>query len=170
MSIKDVNNIPEFLKIMESLEKNRIEVGIFGEDDSEMLMIARVNEFGVKIEVTKKMRNYLHAMGLHLSKNTRHIEIPERSFLRNGFDENKQKIENEGAKLLQKVILMQLPVKTFYEVLGEYIVGLIRIYLTELKDPANHPFTIKRKKSRTSSNPLIDTGRLRDSITYKITS
>jgi hypothetical protein len=40
--------------------------------------IAAVHEFGTEIEVTTKMRNYLHAIGLHLKAETTHIKIPAR--------------------------------------------------------------------------------------------
>ncbi|MDR1514919.1 MAG: hypothetical protein LBS45_04425 [Synergistaceae bacterium] len=44
--------------------------------------IAWVHEFGASIEVTPKMRAYLHHEGLHLKPSTEYIHIPERSFLR----------------------------------------------------------------------------------------
>lgn len=44
-------------------------------------------------------------------------------------------------------------------------VGNVQQYMTDLKDPANSPVTIAKKGS---SNPLIDTGSLRGSVTYKI--
>ena len=37
--------------------------------------------------------------------------------------------------------------------------------IRNLSDPPNSPITIHNKKS---SNPLIDTGRLRQSVTYKV--
>jgi hypothetical protein len=62
----DKNNIPKLLQVLDDLESNKIEIGIFGSDDSTILMIATVNEFGCKIDVTPKMRAYLHSQGLHL--------------------------------------------------------------------------------------------------------
>lgn len=165
MKIHDENNVPKFLEMLEELSSTHLEIGIFGEDDSEILMIANVNEFGCKIKVTDKMRNYLHVIGIHLKKTTKEISIPERSFIRGGFQEHKSKMESEGEKLLEQVINFQLPVNTFFNTLGEYIAGLIQDYMTDLRTPPNHPVTIANKKS---SNPLINTGRLRQSITYKV--
>ena len=51
-------------------------------EGKEMVNIAAVHEFGCTIEVTRKMRVYLHSIGIHLKKDTTHIVIPERSFLR----------------------------------------------------------------------------------------
>lgn len=52
-------------------------------------------------------------------------------------------------------------------------VGLIaaakaQVFMTDLKSPPNAPSTLKRKAPKT--NPLIDTGALRQSVTSKVTS
>lgn len=44
--------------------------------------IAAIHEYGCTIQVTPKMRGYLHSQGLHLKASTNFIRIPERSFLR----------------------------------------------------------------------------------------
>lgn len=51
------------------------------------------------------------------------------------------------------------------EIIGQIAVGRVQQYMTELNEPANAPSTIERKGS---SNPLIDTGAMRQSVTYKI--
>lgn len=165
MKVVDETRVPEFLKMMEELTSTHLEIGIFGEDDSDILMIANVNEFGCRITVTNKMRAYLHYMGLHLKQSTKEIVIPERSFIRSGYDTKKNDFISKTEPLLKKVIALELDVGTFFDTLGEYITGQMQEYLTSLKSPANHPFTIEQKRS---SNPLIDTGRLRDSITWKV--
>lgn len=43
--------------------------------------IAPFHEFGVKIKVTPKMRDFLHSQGLHLSLQTTHLVIPRRAFM-----------------------------------------------------------------------------------------
>ena len=53
------------------------------------------------------------------------------------------------------------------EIIGQIAVGKVQQYMTDLQSPANAPSTIARKGS---SNPLIDTGALRQSVTYSITS
>lgn len=165
MIIKDETRVPEFLKMLKELTSTHLEIGVFGEDDSEMLVIANVNEFGVQIEVTDKMRNYLRVIGLPLKKDTKYINIPERSFLRAGYDQGKNDFIEKSEPLLEKVLALDLSVDDFFNTLGEYIVGQIQKYLTSIREPKNHPFTIAQKKS---SNPLIDQGHLRDSITYKV--
>lgn len=163
--VKDKNNIQKYIDMLEQLTSTVIEIGIFGEDDSEILLIANVQEFGCNIQVTERMRNYLHAIGLHLKKTTREIRIPERSFIRSGFDSKEKKIRNTANKLLEQVLSMDLRVDTFFKTLGEYIVGELQDYMTDIRTPPNHPFTIAQKGS---SNPLIDTGRLRQAITFRV--
>ena len=165
MKVHDETRVPEFLKMLKELSSTHLEIGIFSDSGGDILMIANVNEFGVSIAVTEKMRNYLHYIGIHLKKETTTINIPERSFIRGTVDTKMNDIQSKGEKLLERVINLELPVSTFFNTLGNYIVGLVQEYMTDLRSPPNHPATVARKKS---SNPLIDTGRLRQSITYKV--
>jgi len=164
--VKDVSNVDKLLKVIDEITKFEIHVGIQADEGSKILMIAYVNEFGFQIDVTDKMRAYLGATGLHLKKETTHINIPERSFIRGGYDENKAKMERIIENLLEKVILMQITVSQFQDQIGQYCVGLIQEYLTNLRDPENHPYTVDQKGGKT--NPLIDSGELREKITYKV--
>ena len=70
-------------------ERDIVEVGVFGS----RARIARVHEFGKDIEVTPKMRAYLHSIGIHLNPKTTKIHIPERSFMRTTLAENERKIK-----------------------------------------------------------------------------
>lgn len=166
MKVTDETRVPEFMAMLKELTTTHLEIGIFSSSGGDILMIANVNEFGVSINVTPKMRGYLSgALGIHLRKDTKTIEIPERSFIRGGYDANVNKMQKQGEKLLEQVINLQLPVDVFFKTLGESIVGMIQEFMTDLKNPPNHPATIANKGS---SNPLIDSGRLRQSITYKV--
>lgn len=51
--------------------------------------------------------------------------------------------------------------------IGVVAVAKVQKYMTDLRTPPNAPSTIKAKGS---SNPLIDSGALRQSVTYKVTS
>lgn len=53
------------------------------------------------------------------------------------------------------------------EIVGQIAVGKVQQYMTDLQSPANALSTIAKKGS---SNPLIDTGALRQSVTYSITN
>ena len=163
----DFNHIPEIKEALEYLSTHHIEIGIFGEDDSKMLMIARVHEYGVEIDVTEAMRAYLHSQGLHLRDDTNSINIPERSFMRAGFDSGRKEFEEVIQGLIAQTIMLEIGPEAALEAIGLNIQSALQEYLTEISSPPNHPFTVERKGS---SNPLIDEGRLRDSITYKIVS
>lgn len=199
MKIKDTNNIPSYKKMLEELFSYKILIGIFGEDDSEILMIAGANEFGADIRpengrfltipLSKKAKGknprdfpdlfVLHAQSgeLFLVKEkgesdlefyywlARSVQIPERSFIRSGWDDRLPNIEDRAIKLLKKVLTMELTPLDYFNAIGEYVVGQLKDYMTKLSSPPNSPITTNNKGS---SNPLIDTGRLRDSIAYKV--
>lgn len=52
------------------------------------------------------------------------------------------------------------------EQIGAFAAGATQTYMTDLREPPNSQYTIDQKGS---SNPLIDTGALRASVTYKVT-
>lgn len=162
---EEFNHIPKIKDALEYLASHHLEIGIFGEDNSELLMIARVQEFGAEINVTEKMRGYLHAAGLHLRDSTEQINIPERSFMRAGFDTMRRNIRKRAEKLVYQTISLEIPPRATLDALGNHIVSQLQNYLTQISNPPNHPFTVQQKGS---SNTLIDEGRLRQSITYKI--
>ncbi|MCY6957884.1 hypothetical protein [Clostridium brassicae] len=161
-----VDNMPRLRRTIDEIKRRKIKIGIFGSEDSEILMIASVNEFGTDIRVTPKMRAYLHSQGLHLKSTTSEIHIPERSFIRKTFNEKKNKIDTFIRQNLNEVITFRISTQTFFDRVGTYLVGLTQETLTEVNSPANHPFTLQKKAPK--SNPLINTGRLRQSITYKV--
>ncbi len=78
-----------------------VQVGIFS---GEKAMIATVLEFGATINVTPKMRAYLHHIGMHLRKSTTTIRIPPRPLFRAVFDEEKGNLESIIEKILTKEI------------------------------------------------------------------
>lgn len=144
------NRIPDVTSSLRNLGRYSVEVGIFGSDDSYYAMIAGVHEFGITIR-----------------KETGSIVIPERSFLRSTFDENKEKWFKFVQKRIPKLINSQITAYRLCELLGAKMVGDIQIKITDLDTPPNADSTIKQKGS---SNPLIDTGGLRMRVTYRVVS
>lgn len=87
--------------------------------------------------------------------------IPARPWLDVGVEQgNKEYLEiiEDGAAsgLTQNQILEQV---------GAVAAGYVQQYITDLQEPPNAPSTVKKKGS---SNPLIDTGAMRQSVTYKV--
>lgn len=89
--------------------------------------------------------------------------IPARPWLDVGVESGTQEYldiieEGVAAELSQDQILNQV---------GVTAVGYVQQYITDLQDPPNAPSTIKKKGS---SNPLIDTGAMRASVTYTVSN
>ncbi|MED4551218.1 hypothetical protein P9305_00705 [Lysinibacillus capsici] len=142
------NNIPRVIQSLKDLKKYDIEVGIFGSSGAEYVMIAEVQEFGITIR-----------------KERGSIVIPERSFLRSTFDDKNNEWFKFMRKQMEHVINGRINAQMLCERLGAKMVGDIQEKLTDINSPPNAPATIAKKGS---SNPLIDTGGLRQRITYKV--
>lgn len=151
------NKIPELAASLKSLNDKKIVVG------SRNPWLAGIHEYGLKIEITPDMRNWLHANGLHVKDSTTHITIPERAFLRNGFDENIDRIKTQIRRVLPIVLSGKMPVDAMLDKYGDMLATAIKEYMG--KTQPNHPFTIERKGS---STPLSDSGDLVESIQYEI--
>lgn len=147
------------------LQSVSIEVGVFESDDPEKLMIARVHEFGVQIDVTDAMRGYLAAIGYPLKKETKQINIPERSYLRSTFDEQEKEWNELVAKGLTKVLEGKITVRKMLDQLGLAMASDVQTTMRDLKEPPNSDMTKERKGS---SNPLINEGA-RDGLISKVT-
>lgn len=91
--------------------------------------------------------------------------IPARPFMKQAFDQNFDRIyafvKNEHAKFIQGKQTMEMGLKR----IGVFFEGLVKKGIVAGPFAALKPATIKRKGS---SKPLIDTGRLRQSITNKV--
>lgn len=109
--------------------------------------LAGVHEFGAIIKITRG-----------------EIAIPERSFIRATIDK-KDLYKNEIRALATKVLQGAFDAGTALRVLGEKISSDIKATIEHGIDPPNAASTIARKGS---SKPLIDTGELKNSITYDV--
>lgn len=112
------------------------------EGGANQVLIATVNEFG-----------------------TDDGRIPERSYLRSTVDENKSKYAALITKLLGHVVDGKLTAEVAFDRLGLTVEADVKRKIVTLIDPPNADATVQLKKS---SNPLIDTGQLRQSIIYEI--
>lgn len=166
ITIKDNrDDLDELYRKIHDIEHLEIRVGIFKEDDAQLLMIARVHEFGASIKVTEKMRNFLHSQGLHLRRDTTHINIPERSFVRTTPEDRKKELQEAMESNLRKYLTTKMSFKSFSNTVGKELSTIVKRQMQDLKKPELHPFTIERKGS---DDPLIDKGNLLNSITYKV--
>jgi phage gpG-like protein len=93
--------------------------------------------------------------------------IPARSFIRRTFDLKKDAIERTIGALVRKIIHNQITYAKAFEILGAWGVAQVRVTITGGAGipPRLKPATIARKGS---SRPLVDTGRLLQSISYEV--
>lgn len=119
-----------------------VDVGVFASakypDGTQVAAVAAFNEFGT-------------------------VTIPERSAIRIANKEN----EDNLIRLIKKTVDPKKMVitKRIGGLIGANHQGAIQTSIVSLRDPANAPSTKRAKKS---SNPLIDTGFYKNSITFKV--
>lgn len=93
------------------------------------------------------------------------VKIPERSFIRAGFDHNINHIVRKIEHEMNKVVEFKTNPNLFADAIAREMAGLIQRYARDLRTPPNHPITIAVKRS---SNPLMDTGRLVGAISHRV--
>lgn len=182
-------------KLMKDLDKKvSIKVGIIGDKAAEKqpgssltnAELGAVHEFGATINVTEKMRAYLHHIGIHLKPETTTITIPARSFLRStllsdwGKDEllgrvnldvkdsewNKEYLEY---KLLDKgeefflALCEKIGLEAQDMVMTAFALGGIPDKWTPISE-----VTRQNRKNDKTSPPLVDSGQLANSIAYEV--
>lgn len=91
------------------------------------------------------------------------INIPARPWLTPGV----QSGNDEYLQIITAAVEAGKPLKRALEQVGVVAASKVQVYMTQLKEPANAASTIKKKGS---ANPLIDSGALRQSVTYKVVS
>ena len=85
--------------------------------------------------------------------------IPQRSFIRTGIRENKRAYKRLFRSLTRKIIDGKMDKHTALELIGLQAQTDIRQKITDLKLPP-----LKNRQG----NPLIDTGHMRQSVTYEV--
>ncbi|GAK01504.1 hypothetical protein JCM19055_4676 [Geomicrobium sp. JCM 19055] len=93
------------------------------------------------------------------------VTIPERSYLRTGFDENIDDIMKKIEVFGDQVIAGGLDTQAFLDMIGTEFKGKIQQHIRKLNAPSNASVTTATKGS---SNPLVDEGNLIQSIDFKI--
>ena len=58
-----------------------------------------------------------------------------------------------------------MELEKYLEMIGLLFSSVIKVYAVSLNSPLNHPYTVEQKGS---SNPLVDTGDMIQSITYEV--
>lgn len=193
---KSVNGSKKVLKALNQLMKDldkkvSIRVGIIGDKayekhphtDLTNAHLGAIHEFGATIQVTEKMRAYLHHIGIHLKPETTTITIPARSFLRDTFFNSQAKerlmdvghlAERELNKEYFEYKMMDNP-EFFMDVcnaIGAKALEMVQDSFVAGGYPTQwQPISEITKKNRISdpnNPPLQDTGDLMDSISVEV--
>lgn len=132
---------PGFKKLKKRLKgPDRVDIGVFAKQGSDLVIYAASNEFGTS-------------------------RIPERSHLRAGIDEGKEKIDKFIASSFSRMFAGKSTKIIELGRLGLLGTSLVVGKINKGPFVKNKPSTIRAKKS---SKPLIDTGRLIASYNHRI--
>lgn len=195
---KGIQNNKQVLKSLKNVmktagQKYSIKVGIIGEQasqkhpDSDLTNaeLGAVHEFGATINVTPKMRAYLHYNGIHLKEETTKIYIPTRSFLRRVLydKEIQEQIYNSvglsgDSELDSNVILLKLMqgddgiIEDIANQIGAKALEMVQTAFYTGGYPekwaAISSITKKNRKHDKSNPPLQDSGDLMDSLSVEV--
>lgn len=91
--------------------------------------------------------------------------IPERPFMRNAMRDNARKYRNMLKSYAKRILLGETSLRSSLMTLGIQAQGDIQREIGALRNPANSETTIRLKGS---SNPLIDSGAMRQAVTWAI--
>lgn len=137
-----------FVRAMQNASKAdpHVTVGVHGKDEARggdeptNVEVATFNEFGT-------------------------TTAPARPFLRTAVDENRRKY----ATMFQRTLGLWVDGKTTLHdalaIVGTQAKADVQLKITKIRDPPNAPSTIERKGS---SNPLIDTGQMRQAVDFVV--
>lgn len=163
------------------LKDFKIEAGWFEntkyDDGTPVGYIAAIQNYGVRISVTDKQRNYLHYLGIHLKQSTGEIVIPPRPFM----DNAKARVEgSEGHQVMfQELIRVFEGNQTLEQAcnrLAEWLQGVIQEEIIKLNQPALSSATIEirnnkylTKSKNTAQKPLQSSGIMLATVQNKVT-
>ncbi|MCM1544961.1 MAG: hypothetical protein NC110_06640 [Ruminococcus sp.] len=94
---------------------------------------------------------------------TKSVNIPERSFLRSGFDENKQDAVKQGLLVLG---YDNFSAENALKIIGESLRDSVKKYARDLKEPPKSSMTVVANKGKT--NPLVQTGDMIEGIISEV--
>ena len=156
----------EVKKLNNSYTSVGVHKGVRRSDSSiDMAQLAHIHEFGININVTDRMRGFLHYIGIHLKPSTGQIRIPSRPFMRSWADGNRVKLGNFAKGLYLKVLSNAITAERALGLLGEFGVSGLQKNFTAGEFQPLHPATIANRENG-GTRPLVDTGQLRNSITH----
>ena len=95
-----------------------------------------------------------------------HVRIPARPFLRKAFYDNQRKYRRLVKVGIDEIVYDDKTGHDLLVKLGKAGVSDVRESIRRWTKPGNAPLTIDNKRGQ--NNPLVDTGKLSQAVTYKI--
>lgn len=95
---------------------------------------------------------------------TKSVKIPERSFLRSGFDKHKDDVEKKATKIMADVAAGKTTARGLHQAIGLELSSKIKEFAVELDSPPKSSITVG---ALGTSNPLVDTGDMIGGITWR---
>lgn len=148
MTIKDLG-FNKILRELRALARSEVAVGIIGSEattkhpDSDLTLaeVAAVNEYG-----------------------SEDGHVPERPAHRNCADDNQSEI-TKNTQAAISAVLSGAKAQAVMDRIGVWYTGKVKQAIADFDSPPNAPATIRAKGA---NNPLIDTGRTRNSVTHVV--
>lgn len=153
MIIKPTTALQE-LKKLNARKNTYFQVGVFGKDNSEMVKIAAIHEFGGEIKI--KENRYVQSLGVTLKAGTI-ITMPSRKWLTITLERNKEFFEQLIKVNMKKIANGTMTVKQSNEIIAVTVASYTK------KEMGKGVLAPKR-----GGTPMVDSGRLRQSIGTKI--
>ena len=123
--------------------------------------VLRVGFIDGRTDPDVMVRAYVNEYGAVAGK----VVIPPRPFMRQTMVMNRQKYKNFMTKAARRMVLGYTTTEEELKQLGIIAAQDIEKRIEDLKTPPNAPRTIRLKGS---SNPLIDTGEMQDSVLWEV--
>lgn len=142
----------------EKINGRRVIVGPKGERNRR---IAKVQEYGAtNVPVGGEFGEFWRK---RTGRST--INIPERSFIRNGWDSNEGAIMPVVELVAKQYARGAISEDTLFSSVGNTVANAIKDYMRTLNDPPNSPLVVEFKGF---NDPLIHTGELLRSVDYDV--
>lgn len=159
----DPKALSRMIQKAQEINRRLVQVGVF---DGYYAWLAGIHEYGCHIPVTPKMLAWLHYQGIHLKKSTTEIIIPERSFLRAGFDQKNEEVLSQIEAALKQYLISEETADMVLKITGRNLASEIKKYARDLHEPAKS--SASYQLGTRNSNPLVETGYMIAHITFQL--
>ena len=171
--ITDIDHTPEFLAELKKACAKEIHAGILGKENSDIVKIATINEWGARIDYNAhpKVLKWFYAnmrdQGIQaLPKGTPkgYFIIPERAAIRKAFDNN----DNISSvfKFGQEAFNNTGDIVKAIHAMGSKMVSKIQESYRSNIAPSNHPLTVAMKGGKDKT--LVASGKLQQAVSYEL--